>query len=391
VKPRGAAGPSAPPRPTRVISAAGYVTTLGGGAISPAARRAMAEAAGATWRIDDLQRWAGEVIADATGAQAGWVTPGAAAGLTLAAAACMAGCDPRVLDALPETSLTANEIVVQRPHRNAYDRTLRTAGARLVEVGYPLIEGVGRTREWQLEVAFTERTAAVLHLALADQAAVPLPRVCELARARGVPVIVDAAAELPPAENLRAFTAAGADLVVFSGGKAIRGPQASGILAGRRDLVESVRLQTMDMDVDVEAWRAQEGSEPPHHGLGRSLKVGKEEIVGLVAALQEFVARNHAAEAEEQAGWLESVRSALRSPSAQVVRSGHFYPRLVLTTAPAVARGWAEALARATPPIVVAHYGLARGELVVCPEAIATEDRDHIVAALTAAARQVGA
>src|SRR5438067_2285084 len=135
--------------------------------------------------------------------------------------------------------------------------------------GGPLPEAVRRTYEWQLEAAFSERTVAVGHLALADADGVPLRRVCELAAVHGVPVIVDAAAELPPSSNLRRFVDEGAALVAFSGGKAIRGPQGSGILAGRRDLIASVRLQTLDLDVDTEAWAAREGSEPPHHGLGR--------------------------------------------------------------------------------------------------------------------------
>src|SRR5439155_18294473 len=295
----------------RVISAAGFVTSLGGGALPEAVRAAIAEATARTWRPDDLQEWAGAVIADATGAEAGWVTAGAAAGLTLSAAACIARLEPSAIDALPDTGARPAEIIVQRGHRNAYDRAFRTAGARVVEVGYPWIEGVGRTYEWQLEAAFSERTAAVGHLALADADGVPLRRVCELAAAHDVPVIVDAAAELPPSSNLQRFVDEGAALVAYSGGKAIRGPQGAGLLAGRRDLIASVRLQTLDLDVDAVAWFAREGAEPPHHGLGRSMKVGKEEIVGAAAALREFTRRDHEAEAAEHASWLESVLPAV--------------------------------------------------------------------------------
>src|SRR5690242_17665376 len=126
----------------RVVSAAGFVTSLGGGALPEPVRAAMAEAAAATWRPDDLQAWAGDVIARTTGAEAGWVTAGAAAAMTLAAAACIAGGRARDIEALPETDGLAAEIIVQRGHRNAYDRAFRTAGARIVEVGYPWIEGV---------------------------------------------------------------------------------------------------------------------------------------------------------------------------------------------------------------------------------------------------------
>jgi D-glucosaminate-6-phosphate ammonia-lyase len=368
----------------RVISAAGFVTSLGGGTLPPVVREAIAEAAAATWRPDDLQAWAGSVIAETTGAEAGWVTAGAAAGLTLSAAACIARTHPAAIDALPDTGSRPAEIIVQRGHRNAYDRAFRVAGARIVEVGYPWIEGVGLTYEWQLEAAFSENTVAVGHLALADDAGVPLRRVCELAAAHGVPVLVDAAAELPPAANLRRFVDEGAAAVAFSGGKAIRGPQGSGILAGRRELIESVRLQTLDMDVDVVAWAEREGTEPPHHGLGRSMKVGKEQIVGAAVALAEFARRDHDAEADEHARWLDSLRGSVALP-AQVRRDLHFYPRLVVEAGPG-ARACAARLAAASPPIVVPHAPLARGELVVCPEAIVPDDRPLVEQALAALA-----
>jgi L-seryl-tRNA(Ser) seleniumtransferase len=369
---------------TRVVSAAGFVTALGGGALPESVRAAMAEAAASTWRPDDLQEWAGEVIARASGAEAGWVTAGAAAALALAAAACIAGRRQRDIEALPDTDGLAAEIIVQRGHRNAYDRALRTAGARIVEVGYPLTEGVGRTYEWQLEAGFTDRTAAVAHLALNDGEGVPLRRVCELAAAHGVPVIVDAAGQLPPVGNLRRYVEDGAALVAFSGGKAIRGPQATGVLAGRRDLVESVRLQTLDMDVDAEAWIAREGVEPPHHGLGRSMKVGKEEIAGLAVALEEFLLRDHDAEAAELAGWLGSLVPLFPAP-ARVETGLRFYPRLVVEVGPA-ARDLAAKLAAGSPPIVVPHAPLARGELVVCPEAIEPDDRPLVEQAVAALA-----
>ncbi len=365
----------------RVISAAGFVTSLGGGSLSEGVRRAMDEAAASTWRPDDLQAWASDVISAATGADAGWVTSGAAAGMTLAAAACIAGNAPQVMDALPAPQV-ASEVIVQRSHRNAYDRAFRTAGGCIVEVGYPLIEGVGLTYAWQLESAIVDRTAAIAHFPLAEAEGIPLARVCEIAAAHRVPVIVDAAAELPPASNLRTYFEDGAALVTFSGGKAIRGPQGSGILAGRRELIESVRLQTLDMDIDVDAWIAREGAEPPHHGLGRSMKIGKEQIVGVVIALEEFLARDHDAEAAGHRAWLDLVAAALSPWQARVADDLHFYPRLVVALGRERARAAAERLAAGVPPIVVPHAPLARGELVVVPEAIAADDRAHVEVAL---------
>jgi L-seryl-tRNA(Ser) seleniumtransferase len=370
----------------RVVSAAGFVTSLGGGALSGTVRAAMDEAAASTWRPDGLQAWAGQTIAELTGAEAGWVTAGAAAGMTLAAAACIAGTELPAMDALPDTDGLPAEIIVQRGHRNAYDRAFRNAGARIVEVGYPWIEGVGLTYEWQLEAAFSERTVAVAQLALADADGVPLRRVCELAAGHGVPVIVDAAAELPPAANLRRFVEEGAALVVFSGGKAIRGPQGSGVLAGRRELIESVRLQTLDMDVDVEAWIERESTEPPHHGLGRSMKVGKEQIAGLAVALREFVSRDHEAEAAEHGAWLARLRGSVAGRPSIVRTDVHFYPRLVIDAGRPGARALAERLAAGEPSVVVPHAPLARGELVVCPEAITPDDRPLVERALAALA-----
>jgi D-glucosaminate-6-phosphate ammonia-lyase len=373
-----------PPAP--IVSAAGFTTTLGGGAMCGPARDAIAEAAAATWRIDDLQRWAGAEIAALTGAESGWITSGAAAGLALGAAACIAGTDPSLSHSLPHPPAGARaEIVMQRGHRNAYDRVVRTAGGRIVEVGYPWNEGVGLTYEWELEAALGERTAAILHAAVAEPSGIPLERVCDIAARHGVPVIVDAAAELPPASNLRAFVDAGAALVAFSGGKAIRGPQGSGILAGRADLIAAVRLQTADMDVDPVGWAESEGAEPPHHGLGRSHKVGKEQIVGAVAALQDFARRDHDAQAREMGAWLDEVRDALgdRVP-ARVDRGPHFYPRLAIALGEPAARRWAAELAGGERAVVVPHHPLARGELVICPEAISEADRELVRSALLA-------
>lgn len=369
----------------RIVSAAGFVTRFGGGTLSPRVRAALAEAAGATWRVDDLQRWAGGVIANATGAESGWVTGGAAAGLSLATAACIAGSDTSRMHALPGPSGREPELIMLRGHRNAYDHALRVGGARIVDVGYPYSQGVGVTYGWQLEAAITPATVAVAHLAMASSPDLPLSRVCEIAHAHGVSVIVDAAAELPPASNLRRFIAEGADAVVFSGGKAIRGPQASGVLAGTRDIVESVRLQTLDMDVDHVQWRRAYGAEPPQHGLGRGFKVGKEEIVGLVAALEEFVSRDHEAESQQLGVWLEELAGAVRHHHARVDREAHFYPRLRLAMdGEAEARACAARLAALEPPILVPHGPFQHGQLVICPEAIDGGDREHVKTALAA-------
>lgn len=291
-----------------IINASGTLTRLGGSRMAPEVLAAMAEAAASYVHIDELQARAGVVIAEITGAEAGYVTTGAAAALSLGVAACVAGLDVGKMDRLPDTTGMKNEIVVQRGHRNAYDHAIRAAGVRFVEVGYLGYPGAGGTFGWQIDEAITERTAAVACPILDTPGTLTLPEVAAIAHAKGVPVIVDAAAELPPRSNLRRFIAEGADLVAFSGGKAIGGPQASGILAGRADLIASVALQHQDMDVRQATWNKRDlisqGSVKgiPHQGFGRSMKVGREEVIGLLTALKRFAAGS---DEDDAARWSE--------------------------------------------------------------------------------------
>ena len=279
-----------------IINASGTLTRVGGSRMAPEVLAAMAEAAGSFVHLDELQARAGEVVARVTGAEAGYVTTGASAGLTLGIAACVAGMDVAKMDRLPDVTGMKNEVVVQRGHRNSYDHAIRAVGVTFVEAGYLGYPGAGGTMPWQIDEVITERTAAVACPIFDTPGTLSLPEVAELAHARSVPVIVDAAAELPPRSNLRRFIAEGADLVTFSGGKAIGGPQSSGILAGRADLIASVALQHQDMDVRGVTWnrRSLIGSGVlggvPHQGLGRSLKVGREEVIGLLTALERYVA-----------------------------------------------------------------------------------------------------
>ena len=301
-----------------VINVAGPVTRLSGAPLHPEVAAAMAEAAQHCVRIEDVQEAAGRELARATGAEAGYVTVGAAAGLALGAAACIAGLDVAAMDRLPDTTGLRHEIIIQRPHLTAYTHALRLVGAKLIEVGYLGFPGQGMTWPWQIEAAITERTAALAYSFGNAPGVVPLAETVAIAHRHGLPVIVDAAAALPPVENLRALIATGADLVAFSGGKAIGGPQASGILVGRADLIASVALQHQDMDVYPETWtwRARYIESgvlpgPPHHGIGRPMKVGKEEIVGLVVALRRFLARDHVAERIEQERRLATILAAV--------------------------------------------------------------------------------
>src|SRR5438093_503112 len=243
-----------------VINVAGSVSRLGGTTLAPEVAEAMLAASRSFVPLVELQAWASDEIAAATGAEAGCVASGAAACLFLAAAACLARLDPAVMDRLPDTTGIPNEIAVHRAHRNPYDHALRAAGARFVEFGYLGPANPG-TRRWQLEAALSERTAAVFYPAAATAGVLPMAEVAEVAHAHGLPVIVDAAEMLPPVENLRRFFDQGADLVAFSGGKAIGAPAASGMLAGRRDLILSATAQQQDMYVRPASWPGPQGGD----------------------------------------------------------------------------------------------------------------------------------
>src|SRR5437867_5455270 len=181
----------------------------------------MREAGECCVRMDELQAAASDVTARATGAEAGIVTSGAAAALTLGAAACLARLDVNRMNQLPDTTGMPNEFIVHRAHRNDYDHAVRAAGAKFVEVGFTYY-----TFDYEVAWAITTRTVAMYYQAAAGQGVIPLDRYAEIAHRHNLPVLVDAAAELPPSANLKTFIASGADLVAFSGGKHLQGPQA---------------------------------------------------------------------------------------------------------------------------------------------------------------------
>lgn len=374
-----------------VINAAATLTRLGGSRMDPEVLAAMNEAAASFVHIDELQASAGKVIAEITGAESGYVVTGAAAGLTLGVAACIAGLDVAKMDRLPDTTGMKNEVVVQRGHRNFYDHAIRAAGVKFVEVGTLGYPGAGGTYGWQLEDAITENTAAVACPIFRTPGTLPLPEVAAIAHAKGVPVIVDAAAELPPRDNLRRFIREGADLVVFSGGKAIGGPQSSGILAGRRDLIASVSLQQQDMDVRPETWTRrwmlEDGSVRgiPTQGFGRAFKVGREEIVGLITALKRFVAGTDEEDIERWNRVLDVVEEYLDGvPGLTPVREHNpgKAPGLWIGVDESVTKvnayGVLNALLDGSPPIAAAETRGELGNLGVLPHGLRPDEAETV-------------
>lgn len=309
-----------------IINAKGTATRLSGGIMRPEVSAAMVEASRHCVDMAELQAAASARLAAITGAEAGYVASGAAACLTLGAAACMAGLDPGRMARLPDARGGKHEIIMVRSQRNFYDHAVRAAGATIVEVGLPdrfSGAGVRDAEAWEIEDAINERTAAILYVADAN-AEPPLGAVVKVAHAHGIPVLVDAAAQLPPQANLKSFIAEGADLVAFSGGKVIGGPQASGFLCGRRDLIMSAALQHLDLDVFADMWNPpaslidrQRLKGTPQHGIGRGCKAGKEEIAGLLTALNLFVAEGDAARHRR---WLASISTIAKGLEGRNVK-----------------------------------------------------------------------
>lgn len=364
----------------RVINASGTLTRVGGSRMSGAVLEAMAEAASSFVYIDELQDRAGSLIASVTGAEAGYVTGGAASAVLLGTAACVAGLDVARMALLPDTTGMRDEVIVQRAHRNPYDHAVRAVGVRLVEVA----PGVAADAADALEAALTGRTAAIYHLASDRPEALPLATVTSIARRHGIPVIVDAAAALPPRANLRRFIDQGADLVAFSGGKSICGPQGTGILAGRRDLIDSVALQHQDMDVHLETWSRRAWVEDgrigtvPGQGLGRPMKVSREDIVGLMTALRIYADGDDALDVRRWDERLAPVSRAFEGVAGVTVERtwsvASPVPRLRLAIDARIlgvtATSIAATAARLDPPIVVGEADLAQGALVIDPRGL---------------------
>ena len=250
------------------LNAAGTYTRLTASRMSPEVLSAMQRASTHYVDLDELHEKAGKRVAELLGCEAALVTAGCASALTLATAACIAGRDVERIRRLPDSDGMRNEVVVQKAHRNSYDHAVRNCGARLVEV----------ETAPELEAAISDRTAMLFFLNHAETVGrIGHREFLRIARKHGIPALNDAAADVPPVDNLTRFQRMGYDLVAFSGGKGLRGPQSTGLLLGRRELIEAARLN----------------NSPNSDSVGRTNKVNKEEVVGMLVALESFLALDH--------------------------------------------------------------------------------------------------
>lgn len=330
-----------------IINVSGTMTHLGASIIVPEAIEAMAAVAPEFVELSQLHKRAGAVVARLCGAEAGTVTASVSAGITLSVAAAMTGNDLGRIEQLPGTAGMKNEVVIQQGHMVNYghplEQGIRLAGAKVRPVGQ-----VTRAKRFQMAAALGEATAAAVYVVshhTVQYGQLPLEEFAEIAHAQGVPVIVDAASEY----DLRGFLAAGADLALYSGHKFIGGP-TSGMVAGRLDLVRAVYLQNF--------------------GIGRGMKLGKETLSGLIAALEAWERRDHAAVRARETGYLALWLARLEDRPgvrAQLIPDPTRNPldrlRLHVDQAEAGITAWdlAAALAQGEPPVIVRDHQVERG------------------------------
>lgn len=268
------------------INAAGTYTALTASLMLPEVVAAIQSVSGKFCNLIELQEAAGKRIAELIGCESAHVTAGAASALTLGTAGILTGTDSAKILRLPDLTGMKNEVLIQKTHRYGYDHAVRATGVRMVEV---------ETAE-QLEAAISDRTALMLFFNANEPAGrIKADEFVAIGRKHGIPTFNDAAADVPPAENLSKYTKMGFDLVAFSGGKGLRGPQSAGLLLGRADLIGAARLN----------------GPPFSDTIGRGQKVNKEEIIGMMVAIESYLKRDHEADRKEWDRRVEMIRAAV--------------------------------------------------------------------------------
>nr|WP_306263622.1 aminotransferase class V-fold PLP-dependent enzyme [Pararhizobium sp. IMCC3301] len=338
---------------SRIINVNGTMTSLGGSITRGTVRRATVDVMGRFVKMNELQTKASRVIAQLTGAQSGCITASASAGISLAVAGAITGMNPVAAENLPRAVGSRSDVVVQLGHLCNYGAPLATAieltGARVVAAGQSTL-----CTDYQFDATLTENTAAAVYVVSHHVVAygqIPFARFARIAHAKGVPVIVDAASEY----DLTRFIAEGADIAIYSGHKFLGGP-TSGIIAGNTDLVRAAYLQNV--------------------GIGRGMKVGKESIAGVIAAMEAWMQRDHdGIRAEEDAAltlWQGAVEGLPGIAALKIDDpTGNPLQRLQIivdpTRAGASAATFARALGQEDPAIIVRNHEVELGYFQLDP------------------------
>lgn len=353
---------------SRVINAADTYTALGGGRWSPAVAESVVEASSHHVQISDLIERAGAHIAEGIGVPAALPLAGAAAGLTVAAAACLSGPSPAMAARLPGSPPARREFLMLKSQRTGYDAAFAQAGGVVRDIG-----SADAPPAWDLVAEADERTAAYVWLAGTEfeRRAPTLEMLAIAAREASVPLIVDAAAQVPPYERLADYHRHGANLVAISGGKGLRAPQASGLLVGDADLIAAARLNAF-----------------PNHSVGRPMKLSKEIVIGLVTAVDEALAFDAAGADAEWTSLLDRIDAALpqglSSWQVPTGRMGQHCPRLYIGwSAPTVTAHQvaADFLDRDVPVAIGVDQDTAQ-EIFINPFSVLAEEQNYLVEAV---------
>lgn len=285
------------------INAVGTVTKVGGSLMDPMVMETMNEASKHFVEMDELHTKAGAYIAKLLDVEACSITCGAAAGITITIAACMTGLNSANCYQLPDTKGMKNEVLALKCHRILYDQAIELSGAKVKEIGTTSFAFAE-----QIEQAISENTAAFFYVAEAEtmRGSIHIEEVVKVCKSHNIPVIVDAAAELPPVSNIHKYLQAGVSAVIFSGGKEIRGPQSSGIILGKKDLIAACDLNAA-----------------PNYGVGRPMKIDKEGICGIVKAVELFIQKDYTKQLEIWNSYIFHIIEKLKSNENVELRTAY--------------------------------------------------------------------
>lgn len=348
-----------------IINCIGTVTRLGGSRLVEASRQEMTRHSGRFFDMMDLEKQISDRVAESFGVESACITAGAAAGLALVSAGCMNKGDLNAVRQLPDTQGLPNEVVIMKSHRILYDQAVRVSGAQFHEVG-----NTAGTELEQVKAAITEKTAMVLYVeeCRGVRGSLELSDVAKITAEIGVPLVVDAAAEMPPFTRPRELIAEGADAVLVSGGKELRGPQSSGIVLGRSDITEWCRQNNF-----------------PRYGIGRCMKMDRETLIGIDVAVSEMLKRSPDEEYRYWQSIVDRLFSELKGIKSLALRIGYSrapsiqpitIPRLFIKHVEIHASTIQQKLAQGSPSIL---SEVDDDQLVINPQCLDISELDAIV------------